>query len=139
MCESVGITTAFTRCMQLEADRETRRNFVNWQLLVLRAGDTPRPTCFAFGARFNLDGCVNCQSDTNRHAENPTLTHEMPLHKVTAGVWSAMSATWIMSPPPPPDHKFKPKLYTVLEPFFGRPFDYNQTYDLCHTTNSGTC
>jgi hypothetical protein len=106
--ESIG---CFTSCMQHDADRETRRNFVNWQLQVLRAGQTPHPTCFVFTARFNLDRCVNCQRDTNWHAENPTSTHKIPLHKVKVGVWCAMSATWIMRliPPSPRDHKFTPK------------------------------
>jgi len=44
ICESVGIRQMwFTSCMKHDADLKTRRNFVNWQLQVLRGGKTPPP------------------------------------------------------------------------------------------------
>jgi hypothetical protein len=73
ICESVDIRQLwFTSCMKHDADLETRRNFVNWQLQRLH------PQVFRVQAWFNLNGWLNSQSDRNWRAENLVLTHEIP-------------------------------------------------------------
>ena len=121
-------------------DREARRNFVNWYLHGVHAGEIdPTLILFSGEAWFHLGGLVNSQNNRYWSAENPMLIQEVPLHGVQVGVWCAMSATRIIGPiffsETLNSHRY---VTQILTPFFERLSDYERTYAFFQQDNASS-
>jgi hypothetical protein len=78
---------------------EAKLNFVNWYLQVVYAQDTD-PTLILLAMKLGFTSVHRHVNSTNNRywsVYNPTLTPQVPLEKVTTGVWCAVSEYWAHS------------------------------------------
>jgi hypothetical protein len=74
-------------------DPASRVHFCSWFLQSLVEGDIdPQLAFFSDEEWFHFQGYINKQNNRYWSSQNPHLSHEVPLHPVTFGVWGALSA-----------------------------------------------
>jgi hypothetical protein len=91
--------------------------YYRWfQKLVLNGLPDPELAFYANEALCNLSGYVNSQNNRYRSTENPHAVHEVPLHDLKVGVWSAISA-WRINKPVFFHGTINSELYMIMSPF----------------------